>query len=77
MADAGGDAGLPPQALAFLFVGALPHALDRHGAIQPLVVRGVHDAHSAFTELSPDAVSRQRAHDRILAVNAGAGERSA
>ena len=62
MADAGRGAGLPPQAAPLELVGALADPLDRHRAIQALVVGGMNDAHPALSELSPHAVAGQRTH---------------
>ena len=52
MADARGGARLAPEALARAFVRqrVRPHDLDRDRAIEPIVVRGIHDAHAALPE---------------------------
>ncbi len=57
MVDAGGRAGLAPEAPACrLVLLERQHHLQRHGALQPFIVRLIHDAHSAGAELAADRV---------------------
>ena len=57
MVDAGGRAGLAPEPPACrLVVLERQHHLQRHGPLQPLIVRQVDDAHPASAELPADRV---------------------
>ena len=70
VADARGGARLAAEALARAFVGdgLRTHDLDGDGPIQPVVVRGVHDAHAALADHPRDAIASdvRRQHDGSL-----------
>src|SRR4029077_5276542 len=61
MIDAGRCTRLPPEALPLLTVAETrANPLDGDGPVQALVMRGIHDAHTTFSELAPDAIATKR-----------------
>ena len=58
MVDARGGARLAPEALSLLAAGlAGADSLDRDRPVEAVVMRGVDDAHAAFSELAHDAIA--------------------
>ena len=58
MADARGGPRFTPEPLSSLPVGEVrPYSLDGDRSIEPLVMRGIDDPHSALTKLADDAIS--------------------
>ena len=76
MIDARRRAGLAPEALARrLVAGQRGHRLERDGALEPLVARGVDDAHPALAELAHDGVVPDAGGQRFLRDVAGRARR--
>jgi hypothetical protein len=58
MADARGGPRFTPKPLSSLSMGQIrPYSLDGDRSIEPLVMRGIDDPHSALSKLADDAIS--------------------
>jgi hypothetical protein len=65
MADARGGPGLAPEPLSSLSVCQIwPYSLDGDRPIEPLVMRGIDDPHSALSKLADDPISACGFHVR-------------